>query len=558
MADDFYSLKGFVSYGALANNTYGVTAPIGELSLRSSTFAKDRAQIVGTTDTTPATSSELTVFSSRDVEGDPIAVPAAISSLLVDINNWIYKESVAGTFTSSTESFRTAFNTEFGDQTDDLVVGVMVTNSTIWMPSTITFFLNSNEVFGGTIPAGLESCRIRLWFSNDSFTLQYDEYDIAFIPPVENLDDLFLYPAQVVDLLAQRSPPELTAAVADAAGNSPYTILSSYNFKYYHLGAPQLQTSAYWTFIIWSDYGNNLDTMKVDLADWILAHSTHTREEWIQIFPDIFATTEFIITPLWNQYAIPNLTLENAMYSPVVKWADAKTFQMTTAAGQGYNESHVNGHLTFLSIPYKSIACLCLGGPENRDEKYQFWDFHPAYVNVPTASIDFDRMPSETRFWAMKMFAMLKVAEEMTELSDIPSGMYRLRRTNAASEEILYVAASIYDVQYLVASKKSLNTLHPPVDHSTQPMVILPDPTVTLTTPSGSKHLELNVSATGGTAPYHYAATSGDIEAGGEINPDTGFLNVTFLEFGTNHIDVTVTDARGFPLTATYTVVSTP
>lgn len=558
MADDFYSLKAFVSYGALTNNAYGVTSPIGELSLRSGTFAKDRAHFIGATDTSPQTSAELTIFSSKLEDGTPTDAPAELSALLVEIGAWAYKQAVDGVFTSSTDSFRDIFEAQFGAKTNDLNVGIMVTNGTIWMPSYITFFLDSEEVFTNPVPAGFENARSRLWFSDAAFKQQYDEYNIAFVAPVAELDDLFQYPLQVVNLLAERTPAETTELVAQVAGNSPYTILTSRNFKYYHLGNPLEQTDAYWTFVIWSEYGNNLDTMKIDLAAWILANSTHTREEWIQIFPDIFATTEFIITPLWNQYAIPNLTLEQALYSPTVKLEDARTFMRATAAGTGYTNQHVDDHMTFLSMPFKSLACICIGGPENRDEKYHLYDVRTDFIDVPTSSLDFDRQSEETRNWAMKMFAMLNVAESMSETTDMPAGMYRLKRLNADNEEILYVAASIYDVQYLVTAKTSLNTMFPPVDRSASPIVVSPDPTVTLTQPAGDLHFQLNVSAVGGLAPYSYSASSGDIQAGGEIDPVTGALDVTFQNYGTNQIDVTVLDARGFPLTVTYTVVCPP
>lgn len=154
------------------------------------------------------------------------------------------------------------------------------------------------------------------------------------------------------------------------------------------------------------------------------------------------------------------------------------------------------------------------------------------------------------------MLAMLSAAETMGEFTDVPPGMSRLRRTNAEGDEILYLVSNINDVQYLVVSKLSLNALYPPIDRTANPIVFTPDPSVVLTTPLGSKRLLLNVSVTGGTAPYTYSATSGDIEAGGEIDPITGFLDVTFREWGTNHIDVTVQDSRGFPSVANYTVIS--
>lgn len=556
MANDYYSLKGFVSYGALTNNDYGEVSPVGELSVYGETFAKDRQEYVTNTTTTPPTAARSVVFSSKKPNGDDAEVPAQLVDFIHQLTNWCYNQALQGTFTSDPTTFSAAFQTEFGSETSDLVTGVMVQGTGLWLPAYLTVFVDSASLFGASIPSGFEEIRIRLWFSDEHFRTQYDEYELEFIAPVDNLDDLFLYPAQVVDRLSQRSLPELTAKVQELSDNKPYTVLLSFNFNYHHLGNPTQKTPAYWTFIVWSEFGNNLDILKKDLAEWILAHSTHTREEWIEIFPDIFATTEFIITPLWNQYAIPNLTLENAMYSPSVKWNDARTFQLTTAAGTGYTQTHVEEHMSFLSMPYKSIACLCLGGPENREGKYQLWDFHPSFLDVPTSSIDFDRMPIQTRVWAVRIFAMLKIAEQMTEQSDLPSGFYRIRRLNSQNQEILYVAANIFDVQYLVVAKKSLNTLHPPVDHTTPPMSVLPDPSTPIILPLGSKVVQLNVSATGGTAPYRYSASSGDIVPGGTIDPDTGYLDVVLQDFGTAHIDVTVTDARNFPLTVTYTIVA--
>lgn len=565
MADDFYSLKGFVSFGALTNNETGVISPIGELSLRSGTFAKDRALFTGVTATSPATTVDLTVFSGRSPLGAVVETPTVVSSLLLSIGAWVYKEAVDGTFQSGTESLRVPFLAQFGDKITSISIGAMVSveieSVEYWFPRSLTLTLDSAEVWApSAVPAGFESVRTKLWFSDNDFKQQYDEYDIAFIAPVPiaDIDDLFQFPPQVIELLEAMTPPVMAQQVALAAGNSPYTVLSSFNFKYHHLGAPTTTTDAYWTFVIWSDFGNNFDKMKLDLAEWILDNSTHTREEWIAIFPDIFASTEFIITPLWNQYAIPNLSLDHAMYSPTIPFTEAVEFAHSTTVGLGYTEEYIDEHLTFLSMPYKSVACLSVGGPDNRDDKHYLYDFLPDFIDVPTSSIDFDRMSQPTRQWAMLIYSMLNVAEYMGDFTDIPSGMYRVKRTNANNDEVLYIGASINDVQYLVTSKQSLVALHPPVDRTSDPLAMLPDPTVTLTLPEGSLHLELNVSGAGGTAPYTFTATSEDIESGGSINPTTGFLEVDFLDYGTNQITVTMTDHRGFPLSGTYTVICTP
>ncbi len=557
MADDFYSLKGFISYGALTNNQPGIISPVGELSLRSGTFAKDRTHYTRATDTSPPTSAELVCFNSRSVAGQPIAVPAQISALILEIANWAYVEAVDGTFTSSTDSFRTPLLAEFGDRIEDISIGAMVAGGGIWLPGSLTFFGKASAIFGGTPPAGMEELRVRVWFADDEFRRQYDEYHIEFVAPVDDLDDLFGNPVQVGNLLRQMTPPVLDEKVRELVGNSPYTSRRSYNFNYHHLGNPTQTTPAYWTFVIWSDYGDNIDTLKKELVEWILDNSTHTREEWAEIFPDIFASTEFILMPLWNQYAIPNLTLNNAMYSPTVLMTDAQEMIKAVGVGTSYTEAHVVENSTFMSMPWKSIAMVAVGGPENREEKFKIFEVLPDYIAVPTSSIDFERMSESTKFWSQKMFAMLIVAENMTEFSDVPAGMSRLKRTNTDGDEIMYLVSSVNDIQYLVVSKQSLNSMFPPLDRTAPPLEFTPDPSVALTTPLGSKHLQLNVSVSGGTPPYQFSATSGDIEQGGQIDPDTGFLDVTFREWGTNRIDVTVEDSKGFPATAAYTVVST-
>lgn len=559
MAYDFFSIKAFVSYGNLADNAPNVISPLGELSLRSGTFAKDR-QIVSTAAGSPTSAIDITVFTCKDKDGVDYGVPPEIEDLLRDVVSWSYSESQNGTFTGVTNTYATAFSEEFeGDEgkAENLVVGGMVNKDTLWLPSYITFFVKlSNIGFEGAVPENLDPMRVRLWFSDAAFATQYDDYEIDFIPPVADLDSLFGSAHVVATQLGQRTPPELTELIQQTSDGKPYTVVRTMNFKYHYKGSFQQTANAYWTFVIWGAAGDNVDVFRTLLAQWILENSTHTQAEWSEIFPDIFSSTEFIIVPLWNQYAIPNLTLDYAMYSPSVLLKDAVDMLHGTAIGQDYTTQHVDDHASFLSVPFKSIACLAVGGPNNLDDQFNLIDVVPDYIDVPPSSIDFDRMSESTRNWAYRLYAMLNVAETMTESSDLPAGMMRVKRTNAAEQEILYLVSTINEVQYLMVSKQSLNALWPPVDHSANPLVFSPDPTVTLTTDVGTKRLQLNVSATGGTTPYSWSASSADTMPGGEIDPATGYLDVTFTDWGTNTIDVTVTDFKGFTKTATYTVVS--
>ena len=56
------------------------------------------------------------------------------------------------------------------------------------------------------------------------------------------------------------------------------------------------------------------------IKDHILDNSTHDVDDWVEVFPDIFGMTEYIITPMWNRYSIPNMTLQTGLYSPMVNF----------------------------------------------------------------------------------------------------------------------------------------------------------------------------------------------------------------------------------------------
>ncbi|MEO8751652.1 MAG: IPTL-CTERM sorting domain-containing protein [Casimicrobiaceae bacterium] len=63
------------------------------------------------------------------------------------------------------------------------------------------------------------------------------------------------------------------------------------------------------------------------------------------------------------------------------------------------------------------------------------------------------------------------------------------------------------------------------------------------------------ITASGGTAPYTYAVSSGVLPAGLSLNPATGAITGTPTTFGTFNFTITATDANGCPGTRAYSVV---
>lgn len=556
--NDTFSAKGFVSFGATTNNAVDQVAALGELSSRSVTFSKDRLIFGGAAGSTPDTSVNVSVFSHRQAsDGATVAMPSVYAETLVQIGQWAYRQAINGNFTNNPEDFRQQILAEFAGKIADVEVGLMVQQGTMYLPENIIFYLNQSAFVGfdwGATQAVYAQPRFKLWFSDEAFQNQYDEYQFEFVAPITNLDDFFLLAANVRANVRARTMPQWMDLIQAKAGEDPYTILKTMSFKWFDPADQDRLTTedTNWSFLIYGAAGDNIDALKSQLADWILANSTHTREEWVVIFPDIFTSTEFIITPLWTQYSVPNKTLDPGVYSPIVNVPHAVQVSHKTCTGTNYNNTHIDVNLAVVSCLYKSVSLLIVGGPENIDGKFKFQQKWPDYMAVTTSSPDFNRMQPATQALVNKLYELLQCAEELTEFSDVPPGITRLKRINGAGETILYAVASIDNVQYLVVSKTTMERYFPAVADPTA-LALIPSPTATLNTPTGSKRLQINIAASGGVQPYAFSATSADITSGA-IDPNTGYLDVIFTNFGTNSIDVTVTDALNDSYTGTYTV----
>ena len=534
MPDITYSLKGFFGYGILADNNPNTVAPLGELSAYARTFSRDR-ELYGTgSGTTPETSVDLTVFSSRkSSDNSSVKPPGPISDLLMQVGIWAYTQSIAGAFTNNPETFRQALLAQYDGKITDVTVGAMSFNGNIYLPTSVTFFINADGlgVTWGSEREFLDGPRIKLWFSDDRFRREYDEYHIEFVAPIDNLDQFFLPSGTVRELVAARTLPELAAKVDTITDKRPYTIWRAEIFNYHDPLDDTNQIPTNWNFVIYSTAGNNIDAIKAGLQEWILAHSTHTREEWAEIFPDIFTATEFIVTPFWSQFAVENMTIQAGVYSPVCDVQQALAIARETNTGTGYTIPHVENNLALTGIPFKSIALGICGGPENRQGKARFKDYYWDYMNVSTTHPDFGRMSADTQGLVLMFERMLQVAETMTEFSDIPNDMTRLARTNSNAKRFLYLVKSYRDIQYLMVAGPSLQGHFPPSTYS--PLDLTNEGAVGLTTmPHGytGSPYSTRFEALGGTGIYTYTLLEAAhaVIVSHSIDPITGEYTATF------------------------------
>lgn len=559
---DTYSLKAFYSFSQLVDNTVDTVALVGELSAHSRTFAKDRAiygSSTGELNTAPTV--ELTVFSSKRV-ADQVAVPvpAPYVDKLLSIGRWCFVNATLGNFGTDSKLFYNALIAAYPGLITQATIGPMRAGAgVVKLPEYIDLYMDPNVASStwGDERNYLNLSHIRIWLSDAAFQSQYDEYDIEIVAPLDDIDQFFQTPAQVSLAMNNISLSTIIQRVNNAAGTNPYTVLREMAFKYKAPSDDTFVVEVPFFFVIYGRAGDGADRLRLALQDWILSHSSHSRDEWITIFPDIFLVTEFVIVPMWSSYAIPNQTLQMGVHSPSVTLSRAVELAHGLVTGYQYSESHINSALNIVSTLYESLQLLIVGGPNNSNGLIRFNQIWKDYITTPTSSTDFNRMSPTTQRFVLLLEEMLKVAETATGLTNIPADYSRITRTNNNDDEVDYVSINFQGIQYLVATKESVERLYPSV--STVPLTLTCNGVEGVTTmPSGAMGVAYHTGfqAVGGTGPYTYALNDAPPVgvSGQSIDPQTGVYQATFNLTGQKTIAVTVTDGNGDQVTISFSL----
>lgn len=430
-----YILKGFINIDALANNTPGSISALGELSNVSSTFSVEKGYYQR--DGYP--NIELVSFASRYDSGARITVPAKYSDHVCAVTQWMFTQALQNKFTDNVEAFQRLLLQQFGASISDLEYGKMVTAKGSWLPSYIAWRFEQ---------AGEEN-QIRIWFSDEAFRAQYDEYQIVVIPPIEPIDIFMKTKTVVSKALENFNLPDHHKKVIELTGGEPYTYLVTNDYPWYDREDVTATLMTSWTVAIYGAAGNNLELIKKALADYILAHSAYSRQEWLPVFPDIFTNTEFTIVPMWHLRSVPDETPRGALYSPLVPYDGLPALVKKFA--QYAPDSHLTKNILVGGIAYKSLAMVVVGSPENRFGKYKFTDIHPKYTLISTTSMDFGRMPADTVEFIQKLVGATIAAEMMDEYSYVGQNYVHITRNG-----VDYVGFSHGDINYLVVSRLSL------------------------------------------------------------------------------------------------------
>lgn len=427
--------KGFISHAQYLSNVNGVVAPIGELSTQALTYAREKGYYRSATDN----DLSLTTFITKD---DTTTVQLVTQTVdhVVGIAKFIYTRSIAAAEEIFADELLIDLIAQFSATAENFACGEITDNGSIWMPEWISW--KAKNLTGIDVDNNF-----RIWFSDEAFRLQYDSFEIYPVAPTDTLNDFFKTPAEVQTMIDAVTPSENSIRIQTAKEGHPESVLRSETFDYVSPLNPNYKIPVTFTTLIHGEAGNNIDSVTDAIVEFILANSTHTREEWLVLFPDLFRRTEFILLPLWDQFAIPNrIAMEAGIYSPITNLKRALALIKQYVVD--YPEAHINDYTELMGTPYKSLSILTIGSPDNRDDLFQITDVFPDYLQAFSTSLDFNRMSNKTKNWVTMLASMLIVAETMESFTGIPPGMTKMTR-----DDVLYVVKRYENINYLIAAK---------------------------------------------------------------------------------------------------------
>jgi hypothetical protein len=336
----------------------------------------------------------------------------------------------------------------FGDTGENFICGPIVSDTT--SHSAPEWVQWSNKTI-----SGLGGNQLKVWFNDTAFQAQYDDFEIVVVPPLVGLNNFFKTPVEVKAALAAETPVTTMNRVQTAKAGYPETVIRAESFDWINPFDAADKVSTSWHVLIYGEAGNNPDAISDALVAYALANSGYTRPQWVNIMPDMFRRTEFVLVPMWDQYAIGNYVVESGIYSPVVNLKRAIALIKSVINDTvNYPLAHIDDHLQLMAHPYKSLQILSVGNPLNRDSLTELTDVYPDILAISTTSIDFNRMEVATKNFLTALGEMIPAAEELTLYTSAPAGMSKSVRAGK-----LYLVKRVNNIDYLLLAKSQLVTV---------------------------------------------------------------------------------------------------
>lgn len=413
-------------------------SPIGELSNKSRTYAKDPGVF---TATPTSTETVLYNFSTKD-DNTEIVMPADIANVQIGICDWLYEEAKLGNITGDRGLTLGLLQSKFTNQIEITDVGEMVTNNNIWLPSFVT---GNHLVAGNKQP-------FYIWLANDYFATQYPNVSFTILHPLPltEIDSLLtLNFQQLAARLALETPDVIEDRIHVLTQNSawPFTNRDVDKFQVLDpINTPNFN-NAFWRYMEWGNGIDAEDQRYDQIKAEILAVTKHPESEWEEKVPDLFNPLEFYVLPFFDRIGVTNQTNGASTRSPIV---DTETDMVLVNKYLTPNMTvpHVIKSTQIVPFLYKSTVCAFVGKVNNRQGMEKIEKVIPDYQLISSFDTDMDLMSKSTMEFVLQMENLIAAAETVTPISLVPNGITRITRFNK-----LYVARRVGKVKYLVMTR---------------------------------------------------------------------------------------------------------
>lgn len=424
-------IQGFVTKDSFVINQAGQVNEFFELSPLSLTYSKAHGEYQSAS----SPGDVLHTFTTHDtVTSAQFTLSTQEVQDILSITNTVLSYCAGHTFSSN--EFSNYIRSAFSAKITSFTHGALYEGDRYSIPDwTAWTFLNGTEV--------------RIWHRDEAFQNQYSFYEIVTVAPLDSIDQFFGRYSDASARLKAMTFTTVMERIQDAKGIYPETYTRVLSFKYYNPNNLTQYTESQWGVLVYGKNGDNIDSIKDAIVDYLLKNSTHTETEWKVIFPEIFMRTEFVFFPRWDKVAISNTTDLGAIYSSIYEPAD-----MINHVAKNHpsvlTPTYVSNRLSVMPFDYKSITCGVISGSTNLTIVDELIELFPDYIPVNTSSLDFNRMSEKTREWVLKMVELLRLAETANEYSSVMNPMRRVIRNGK-----LFVCFVYDNVNFLVSVKKN-------------------------------------------------------------------------------------------------------
>lgn len=429
-------IKAFACNGATISNQPGVVSNIGELSQMSSTYAKSPGYY--TNQNYP--NLQLVTFLCN-TDTTPVALPVDFITHILDFCSRVYNTGTSGVAPQTPGDWASQLLAAQPGVVIDVSCGQMVTQNAIVVPEWVqwTFKTGSNS-----------DNVIKVWFSDQAFSVEYDEGEVVIIPPIVPLDTFFGTDVAVKNALAALSDTDRMGKIQDAKNGYPETYVGSNVYSFFNFAGSNQPIPVAWPYLVYGQSMNNIDAIRDAIVNYIKANSTHSLDDWKKIFPDIFKRTECVFRPMWENVGIPQRATNQGIYSPIV--APAQAIAALKASVPFYPAAHVDSQVKLMAHLYKSLQIAFTPGPDNRAGAETLEKVFPDFINVSSSSPDAMRMSNLTMEFSIAMEKLLVYAETVNQYTGIPDRKY----TKVVRNGKLYVVATVGNMNLLVYAKSNI------------------------------------------------------------------------------------------------------